>query len=191
KNAALLPLPFAPWRHFFSRGRISRAARSLQRTANLTDPSSAAGAGQTAVAVAAAAIAVGGGLAGGLQSTTQRVAATHAVRPAQVVTSTRLWPGPPRTLWQQPAQSGRPSHRAAKPTRRHGPARPSSTVPTKPRSSHQGSTPAPSSPGNTNPSTPLAPSAPGLPPAPTSRLPSLSSTTQLPKTTGLSSTPPP
>jgi RNA polymerase sigma factor (sigma-70 family) len=180
KLAALLPFPFAPWRHLFGEGRISRAIRSLHRAANISDPGAAAGLGQTAVA-AAAAIAAAGGLTG-MQSQTRRAADTYGIRPAQVVTTApRLWPGPPgaRSL-----QTGvRRSHHSATPARTHGSPRSSSQSQTKSRSGHLGSASAPSSTVNSTPSVPSSSSLPSVTPPP---LPSLPSTTQLLKTTGLS-----
>jgi RNA polymerase sigma factor (sigma-70 family) len=184
KIAALLPIPFAPWRQLGGGGRISRAARWLQRTADGTDPGAAAGVGQTALAVAAAAIAVGG-LTGGHSA--QQVAAKYTVRPAQMtVTPARLWPGPPRTASLQALPSGRPLRHFAKPARRHESARAGADSQAKPGSGQTGSASSSSAGGNTNLSVPSVPSAPGLPSMPL-RLPAVPSAPQLLKTAGIGS----
>jgi RNA polymerase sigma factor (sigma-70 family) len=94
KIAALLPLPFVPWREIFRGGRLSQIARSVHRASQGVDPGVAAGVGQTALAAMAAAIVVTGGIGGGgsgaqhvagyaLASSQGQITRTKVSRPAR------------------------------------------------------------------------------------------------------------
>ncbi len=167
--AGLLPLPFVPWRRIFSAARVSRAARSLHRIVQFTDPGAAAGAGQTAVVVAAMAMAVGGGVAD-INAPAPRVSGASVVRASDIqATHTRVSAGPQAVT--PPARAPAQAQRSAQSSRSHHSTPTSasrSTHTTRPSTSPLSNSPSVSSPSRRVPSVPSLPSQPSVP-----RLPSL------------------